>query len=141
MKTLKKTMAILLAFFMLAMQNSCGKPDGGSSDTYVPNLSTPPFKWVNVADATNEFFFSKVTAGLATGSFTAEASGGAVIGHANCTFNHSSVTFIFDSGIYNGKTFTGKINGSASPVTITLTSSGVSPSVTFTLKCENDKCN
>ncbi|MEP6712869.1 MAG: hypothetical protein ABJA37_10655 [Ferruginibacter sp.] len=138
MKTLKKTIAVILAFFMLTMFSNCSKSDpGSSSDTYVPDLSTPPLTWRNVADATNDFFFSGAPApGTASGSFKAESFAGAILGHANCTFDHSSVIFIFDSGTYNGRTFTGKINGSASPVTITLSApaSGANPAVSFTLK-------
>ena len=134
MKTLKKVTALMLVFFAALIYSSCGKPDGGTSDTYIPDLSTPPLTWRNVADATNDFFFSDAPpAGTASGSFKAESFSGVIVGHANCTFNHSSVTFIFSSGAYSGKTFTGKINSSANPLTITL-SSGTNPAVSFTLK-------
>ena len=138
MKTLKKITVFMLLFFAAVIYSSCGKPDGGTSDTYIPDLSTPPGEWKNVADLSNNFFFSSPNpVGSATGTFTANNNGGANPGQIEGTFNHSSITLQFkDAGIYKGRPFSGKINSSASPITMTLTApaDGAKPAVTLTLK-------
>ena len=138
MKTIKKTIAVMLAFIILAIFSNCSKPEPGASDTYVPDLSTPPNQWQNVADAANNFFFfSAPPPGTASGSFQANANGGSITGHLTGSFDHSSIQFTFDAGAtYGGRLFTGKINGSANPVTMTLTTpaAGANPAVTISLK-------
>ena len=137
MKTIKKTLAFLFTFFVLATFNSCSKSDPSTPDTFVPNLDTPPNQWQNVADATNNFFILHAPpAGTSSGSFDGNANGGSITGHFAGTFNHSTVKFTFDSGTYSTRTFSGLFNGSANPVTMTLTAPavGASPAVTITLK-------
>ena len=137
MKTLKKVTALMLVFFAALIYSSCGKPDGGTSDTYIPDLATPPSQWQNLAEPTNNFFFfSAPPAGTASGTFEANSNGGANPGHVKGKFDHSTIEFTYDIGNYNGRTFSGKINGTVSPATMSVTApaSGAKPAVTLNLK-------
>lgn len=138
MKTFKKTLTLLLAFFMVVLFNSCGESNPSTpADTYIPDLRTPPNQWQNVAEAANNFFILNAPpAGTASGSFDGNANGGSITGHFAGTFNHSIIQFTFDIGAFTGRTFSGRFNGTANPVTMTLTApvSGASPAVTITLK-------
>lgn len=137
MKTFKKTITLMLTLFVFLIFSGCSTEEPGSTDTYIPDLGTPPNQWVNTADPTNNFFFLNVPpAGSASGVFDANSDGGANPGHLTGKYDHSSIEFTFDSGNYSGRKFSGKINGSASPVTMTLTApaAGTNPAVTLTLR-------
>jgi hypothetical protein len=126
--------AVLLVCFSLI--NSCSKTtDQPATDTYIPDLSAA--QWTNVNDAADViFFFNTPPVGTASGTFSGNRNGTANSGGFTGSFTNSAIQLTFNSGVNNGRAFSGNINGAVSPVVFTITSpaAGANAAITLTFK-------
>ena len=135
MKTIQ-ILNLLFGLFIFTGIHSCGKGSDPVADTYIPDLSAAP-GWVNVAVANDfVFFFNTPPSGSATGTFSGNRNGTANSGGFTGSFNHSAIELTFNSGVNNGRVFTGKIDGSSNPVVISLSSpaSGTNAAISVQFK-------
>ncbi len=133
MKNLILFPLLILNFLMII---SCSKStDQPATDTYIPDLSAA--QWTNVNDAADViFFFNTPPAGSASGTFSGNRNGTANSGSFTGSYTNSAIQLVFTSGVNNGRTFTGNINGANNPVIITITTpvSGANPAITLSFK-------
>ena len=116
----KQFLLMLITGFLILGSLSCSDDDD-PVDTYIPDLAAAA--WINVNDATDQmFFFNIPSPAPATSTFDGNRNGTGASGSFTGSYNYSSITLTFTSGINNGRVFTGTVNGSASPVVISLSS-------------------
>ena len=119
MKT-KQLLSMLITGILLMGSLSCSDDDD-PVDTYIPDLAAAA--WINVNDATDQmFFFNIPSPAPASSTFDGNRNGTGASGSFTGSYNYSSITLTFTSGINNGRVFTGTVNGSVTPVTMSLTS-------------------
>jgi hypothetical protein len=119
MKTSRFVSMLMTALFILGTAYCSESED--PADTYIPDLAAAA--WINVNDPTDQMFFFDIPAPApATSTFNGNRNGTGASGSFTGSYNYSSITLTFTSGINNGRVFSGTVNGSVTPVIISLTS-------------------